>query len=241
MNLNSITKLEDLTDGQVLLMNKPIFWTSFDLVNKVRSQIAFKFRVERGERRKIKVGHAGTLDPFADGLMIICTGKKTKTLESFQGLGKEYVFSLEFGKTTPSFDLETPFDQEFPEKEISLQEIEEALRTFEGSISQVPPIYSAKTVKGKRAYHAARNGEQIELEPQQITIDYLHVLDYNYQILTLEVGCSKGTYIRSLARDIGKKLQTGAHIVGLCRTQIGEYRLEEAVSVSEFEQKIKKL
>lgn len=241
MDLKSITQIDDLVEGQILLMNKPIFWTSFDLVKKTRNLIAFKYRSVKGEKRKIKVGHAGTLDPYADGLMIVCTGKKTKILNTFQDQEKEYIFSLEFGKTTPSFDMETEVDQEYPYQEIEINEIKNTLAKYEGDIDQIPPIYSAKSVKGKRAYKSAREGETIELLPQRINIKHLEVLEYDYPVLTLKVRCSKGTYIRSLARDIGKDLGTGAHIIGLRRTRIGNYSLNDAISIKEFEQKVKYL
>jgi tRNA pseudouridine55 synthase len=241
MNWNSVSQIDDLVEGRVLLMNKPLFWTSFDLVKKVRGQILYKYRMVKGEKRKIKVGHAGTLDPYADGLMIICTGKKTKEIESFMGLDKEYIFSLEFGKTTPSFDLETEFDYEFAHRDIEINEIKKTLTKFEGEISQIPPVYSAKSIKGKRAYKSARDGETPEMLPQKVYIERLEVMNFEYPILTLRVKCSKGTYIRSLARDIGKELETGAHIIGLKRTQIGQYHAKDAITVEEFEQKIKKL
>lgn len=241
MNLNSITQIDDLVEGRVLLMNKPLFWTSFDLVKKVRSQVLYKYRRVKGEKRKIKVGHAGTLDPYADGLMILCTGKKTKELDSFMGLDKEYIFSLEFGKTTPSFDLETEFDYEFSPRDIEINEIKETLNKFEGETDQIPPVYSAKSIKGKKAYRSAREGETPVMLPQKVRIENLEVVNYEYPVLTLRVKCSKGTYIRSLARDIGKELETGAHIIGLKRTKIGQYHVKDAVTVEEFEQKIKKL
>ncbi|MGM0496521.1 MAG: tRNA pseudouridine(55) synthase TruB [Bacteroidota bacterium] len=241
MNWESITQIDDLVEGRILLMNKPIFWTSFDLVKKIRNQIAFKYRMVKGEKRKIKVGHAGTLDPYADGLMIVCTGKKTKVINTFQDQEKEYIFALEFGKTTPSFDLETEIDYEYPYKKIEINEIKKTLTKFEGEIDQIPPVYSAKSVKGKRAYKSAREGETIELLPQRININHFEVVDYDYPVLTLKVRCSKGTYIRSLARDIGKDLGTGAHIVGLRRTKIGDYSLDDASSIKEIVQKIKNL
>jgi tRNA pseudouridine55 synthase len=241
MNRNSITQIDDLVEGRILLMNKPLFWTSFDLVKKVRSQILYKYRMEKNEKRKIKVGHAGTLDPYADGLMILCTGKKTKEINSFVGMDKEYIFSLEFGKTTPSFDLETEFDYEFSHRDIEINEIKETLTKFEGETDQIPPVFSAKSIKGKRAYKSARDGEKPEMLPQKVHIDKLEVINYEYPVLTLRVKCSKGTYIRSLARDIGKELKTGAHIIGLKRTQIGRYHVKDAITVKEFEQIIKKL
>lgn len=241
MKWKSITQIDDLVEGQILLMNKPIFWTSFDVVKKIRNQIAFKYRIVKGEKKKVKVGHAGTLDPYADGLMIICTGSKTKVIDSFQNLEKEYIFALELGKTTPSFDLETEFDYEYPHQEIEINEIHKTLNKFKGKIDQIPPVYSAKSLKGKRAYKSAREGETIELLPQRIAINVLEVLDYDFPVLTLKVLCSKGTYIRSLARDIGKDLGPGAHIIGLKRTSIGDYSLNDAISIEEFEQKIKNL
>jgi tRNA pseudouridine55 synthase len=242
MALEKITSLKELVEGRVLLIKKPLFWTSFDVVKKVRNQIAFHYRMKTGEKRKIKVGHAGTLDPLAEGLMILCTGKKTKELKTIHTEDKEYITSIELGRTTPSFDLETVFDSYVSsENEFSKEEIIRALKKFEGEISQVPPLYSAKNIKGQRAYHAARNGEDIKLAPVIINIDSIELLEYYHPIIKIKVNCSKGTYIRSLARDIGEEMRTGAHLVGLNRVRIGDYHLDNAITIQKFENILKSM
>ena len=231
----------DLMEGRILLMNKPLFWTSFDLVKKTRAIIEKQIRMQTGERKKVKVGHAGTLDPLADGLMLLCTGKKTKVLHTITGQEKEYVTTLELGKTTPSFDLETMFDHEYSLSHVKEADIYSVLDRFTGEIDQIPPIYSAKNVRGQRAYHAARKGQHLEMEPNRIHIYEIEAIRISLPLLTLRVRCNKGTYIRSLARDIGDALNCGAHLAGLKRTRIGDYHLKDAVTIEKFEQIVRNL
>jgi tRNA pseudouridine55 synthase len=231
--------LNDLVEGRILLFDKPLFWTSFDLVKKVKAITEKQYRQQYDLRKKIKVGHAGTLDPLAQGLMVLGTGKKTRTLDTIQALDKEYITTLEMGRTTPSFDLETMFDREYSLVYVSRQNMEETLQEFTGEIYQVPPIFSAKTVNGQRAYKVARKGGSLDLEPNKIFISDIQLLHYDFPVLTIQVTCGKGTYIRSLARDIGEKLLTGAHLIGLQRTRIGDYHLKDAFSLEKFEQKVK--
>lgn len=222
-------------DGQILLFNKPLDWTSFDLVKKVKNLLRRNFEI-----KKIKVGHAGTLDPLATGLLIVCTGKATKTIQQIQNADKEYIASITLGKTTPSFDLETDFDNEFPTSHITKELIEKIIPRFIGEIDQIPPVFSAKNVKGKRAYEYARKGEAVELKPSRIKIDSIELLNYSCSEVKLKIKCSKGTYIRSLARDIGDALNSGAYLSKLIRTQIGEYHIDSAMDIFDFEKKIKK-
>lgn len=222
-------------DGEVLYFNKPLHWTSFQLVNKV------KYAILRTENiKKLKVGHAGTLDPLATGVMIICTGKATKQIESFQYQTKEYIATLHLGATTPSFDLEHEIDEHFPTQHIDAAMVEECVQKFVGEIQQVPPVYSAVKVKGKRAFDYARQGEEIELKAKTLVIDEIEVLEFAMPVLKIRVVCSKGTYIRALARDIGLALGSGAHLTGLIRTRIGETTLEKCLEIDEFIEKIDK-
>jgi tRNA pseudouridine55 synthase len=186
--------------------------------------------------KKLKVGHAGTLDPLATGLMIICTGKATKEIESYQGLDKEYVAKLHLGATTPSSDLETEVDQTFPIEHINLKKINMVLQDFKGESFQIPPVFSAKRIQGKRAYEFARKGEELAMRPQLINISELEVLDFDPPELILRINCSKGTYIRALARDIGKALDSGAYLASLRRTKIGQFTVEEALRIKKFEE-----
>lgn len=208
-------------EGEVLFVNKPLHWTSFNLVSKLRWKLQKTLKM-----KKLKVGHAGTLDPLATGVMIICTGKSTKLIESFQYQTKEYIATLELGATTPSFDLELPIDATFPTDHITRELIDEVIPRFTGEIWQVPPVYSAVKVDGKRAYDYAREGQDVELKAKLLVIDEIEVLDFALPVLKIRVVCSKGTYIRALARDIGQALGSGAHLTGLERTRIGEVRLE---------------
>jgi len=225
--------LEDFQKGLVLLFDKPYGWTSFDLVNKVRSMIRHSF----GEK-KIKVGHAGTLDPLATGLLIVCTGKATKTISSFQNLKKEYVATIEFGKTTPSYDLETLFNGTFEYSHITQDKLNSVISGFIGEIKQIPPIYSAKQIEGRRAYKFARQGKKKDLEPVEIQIDRIEVLNFNMPELTIMILCSKGTYIRSIANDLGKELFSGAYLKSLKRTAIGSFLNTDAMSFGEFEKSL---
>lgn len=212
----------DFLKGEVLYVNKPLHWTSFNLVNKLRWKLQKTLKMKH-----LKVGHAGTLDPLATGVMILCTGKATRLIESFQYQTKEYVATLELGATTPSFDLELEVDATYPTAHITRELVDEVIPRFTGEIWQVPPVYSAVKVDGKRAYDYAREGQEVELKPKLLVIDEIEVLDFALPILKIRVVCSKGTYIRALARDIGQALGSGAHLTALERTRIGEVRLAD--------------
>lgn len=220
----------DFLEGEILYMNKPLHWTSFKLVKQVRNKISRELKIKR-----VKVGHAGTLDPLATGVMIICTGRATKKIESFQYQTKEYIATLKLGATTPSFDQETEVDAVFPTSHISRERVDEALKAFLGSIQQVPPVYSACKVDGKRAYEYARRGDEVELKAKELVIDEIELLEFAPEQIRIRVVCSKGTYIRALARDIGKALQSGAHLVGLIRTRIGEVTLEHCYEAHQID------
>jgi len=223
-------------EGHVLFIDKPLTWTSFDVVNKIRKSLRHYLGIQ-----KIKVGHAGTLDPLATGLVIICTGKATKQIMQYQDLDKVYEAQVRLGATTPSFDLETEVDQTFPWEHISLSMINDAIKSFTGEQEQLPPLYSAKSVDGKRAYEMARKGKTLELKPQKIVINQLELLGMSLPDLSLLVECSKGTYIRSLGRDLGEKLNSGAHLTGLRRTRIGPYEVDNAISIENFIKNIEHL
>jgi len=217
-------------DGEILYFDKPLEWTSFDLVNKVRYMIKRKLGV-----KKFKIGHAGTLDPLATGVLIVCTGKATKRIEEFQYQTKEYVATLRLGATTPSFDLEQEIDAEYPTEHITREMVEETLKSFLGEIQQIPPVYSAVKVNGKRAYDYARKGNEVELKPKLLVIDEIELLDCQLPYITIRVVCSKGTYIRALARDIGIALKSGAHLTSLRRTRVGDVTVENCISLEEFQ------
>ena len=219
----------DFIEGEVLYVAKPLTWTSFNLVNKLRWKLQKTLKM-----KKLKVGHAGTLDPLATGVMIICTGKSTKLIESFQYQTKEYIATLELGATTPSFDLELPVDATYPTEQITRKLVDEIIPRFVGEIWQVPPAYSAIKVDGKRAYDYAREGQEVELKPKLLVIDEIEVLDFTLPVLKIRVVCSKGTYIRALARDIGLALGSGAHLIGLERTRIGEVKLEDCWQIDKL-------
>ncbi|MDX2442190.1 MAG: tRNA pseudouridine(55) synthase TruB [Bacteroidales bacterium] len=219
--------------GKVLSFDKPLNWTSFNLVKKVKNIIRNNLDIQ-----KIKVGHAGTLDPLATGLLLICTGKATKTIQQLQDLEKEYIATIHFGETTPSFDLETEVDQVFDTSSITKEKVVEAVKGFIGESEQIPPMFSAKNINGKRAYDLARKGEIRELKASKIFISNIEVLDFTMPDLKIKVSCSKGTYIRSLARDIGIALENGAYLSKLVRTRIGDYQLDKTMSIEEFEKNI---
>jgi tRNA pseudouridine55 synthase len=223
----------DFKSGTILSFDKPLEWTSFGLVNKVRYLLCKHI----GEK-KLKVGHAGTLDPLATGVLIICTGKATKQIDTLQAKTKEYVATLQLGATTPSFDLETEVDATYPTAHITEEKMKEALTRFIGRIEQVPPSYSACKVDGKRAYDLARQGKEVELKAKVLVIDEIELLDFNPTAMqaTIRVVCSKGTYIRALARDIGLALESGAHLTALRRTRIGDYRVEDCHTLDTFQQ-----
>ena len=219
--------------GEILCFNKPYRWTSFDLVYKVRGKLKHHIGAPR-----LKVGHAGTLDPLATGVMIICTGKATKLIDQLQAHTKEYVATLKLGATTPSFDRETEEDNTYPTSHLTPQLIEQTLKQFQGTIMQVPPIYSAVKIDGKRAYEYARKGRDVQLKAKPLTIDEIELThcDLDNQSITIRVVCSKGTYIRALARDIGQALGSGAYLTDLCRTRIGDYRLDDCLDIHTFDQ-----
>ena len=217
-------------EGEVLYFDKPLKWTSFAVVNKIRYHICRKLGV-----KKIKVGHAGTLDPLATGVMIICTGKATKRIEEFQYHTKEYIATLQLGATTPSFDLEKEIDATYPTEHITRELVEEALQRFIGRIEQIPPVFSACKVDGKRAYELARKGEEVELKSKTLVIDEMELLECDLPVIKIRVVCSKGTYIRALARDIGVALQSGAHLIALERTRIGDITLAKCMSPDDID------
>lgn len=221
--------------GEILCFDKPIEWSSFKVVGHARFHICRRI----GEK-KLKVGHAGTLDPLATGVMIVCTGKATKRIEEFQYQTKEYVATLRLGATTPSFDLEHPIDATYPTEHITRAGVEEVLTRFIGTIEQIPPAYSACMVDGKRSYELARKGEEVELKPKQLVIDEIELLecclDVPEPMIKIRVVCSKGTYIRALARDIGEALHSGAHLTGLIRTRVGDFRVEDCLNPERFKE-----
>jgi len=220
---------EDYLSGQVLLIDKPLNWTSFQVVNKLRWEIRQAFDI-----KKIKVGHAGTLDPLATGLLIICTGKMTKQIDTFQGQIKEYTGTITLGSTTPSFDLETEVDNTYPTNHITEDLIYKTTTQFIGDIQQYPPVFSALKKDGKRLYEFARAGETVEIKPRTITISEFEITEIKDLNISFRIVCSKGTYIRSLANDFGKALQSGAHLSSLRRTKIGDFSVNNGVLIESF-------
>lgn len=223
----------DFKTGEILCFNKPLGWTSFKVVGHIRYHLC-RFIGEK----KLKVGHAGTLDPLATGVMILCTGKATKRIEEFQAETKEYIATLRLGATTPSFDLEHEIDCTYPTEHITLEAVREALARFVGTIEQVPPAFSACMVEGKRAYELARKGEEVALKAKTLVIDEIELLEHRLGVeaptIRIRVVCSKGTYIRALARDIGAALHSGAHLVELVRTRVGNVRIEDCLNPLDF-------
>ncbi|WP_298526611.1 tRNA pseudouridine(55) synthase TruB [uncultured Christiangramia sp.] len=228
--LNKQFTAEEFKAGQVLLFDKPLNWTSFQLVNKVRWLIRRSCNI-----KKIKVGHAGTLDPLATGLLIICTGKFTKTIPDLQGQIKEYTGTISLGATTPSFDLETEFDATFETSHITEAKLLETCKKFIGKIEQTPPVFSALKKDGKRLYEYAREGEKVEVKKREIEINAFDIDSGKFPDIDFRVVCSKGTYIRSLAHEFGMALDSGAHLSALRRTGIGEYSVENAIDIESFE------
>jgi tRNA pseudouridine55 synthase len=222
-------------EGQVLLFNKPLYWTSFDLVNKVRIMIRSSLGI-----KKIKVGHAGTLDPLASGLMIICTGNATKRIEEFRDLDKEYVAAIHLGETTPSFDLETETDKQYDTEHITEDLVRIVLNTFLGEKKQVPPMYSAKLIAGKRAFEYARKGIHKEIEPVTVFFREIELLSFGIPETKIRLVCSKGTYIRSFARDFGLALKSGGHLSSLERTAIGSFHVTTAYDIEKFQEYLTK-
>ena len=220
---------EDFINGQVFLIDKPLHWTSFQVVNKLRWEIRQVFNI-----KKIKVGHAGTLDPLATGLLVVCTGKMTKNIDTFQAQTKTYTGTITLGSTTPSFDLETQINETFSTKHINDALIHHTTKAFVGEIEQFPPVFSAIKKDGKRLYEFARAGEAVELRPRKITISAFEITEINNLELNFRVVCSKGTYIRSLANDFGKALNSGAHLSALRRTKIGDFSVEKSIGIDKF-------
>lgn len=214
--------------GELLYIDKPYRWTSFDAVKRLRSVMLRRMGI-----KKMKVGHAGTLDPLATGVMIIVTGKSTKLIDTLQSGIKEYIATIALGATTPSFDLETEIDATYPTDHITRQQVEEVLKRFTGVIEQVPPAFSACKVDGKRAYKMARKGKEVELKPKVLVIDEIELLEFSQTSIKVRVVCSKGTYIRALARDIGEALGSGGHLTALQRTRVGDVTLDRCMSIDE--------
>ena len=219
----------DFQEGVILAFDKPYRWTSFDVVGKVRWLICRHLGV-----KKLKVGHAGTLDPLATGVLIVCTGKATKRIEELQSGTKEYLATIRLGATTPSYDLEKPIDATYPTDHITPEMVEQVLERFKGTIEQVPPTFSACKVDGKRAYKMARKGHEVELKPKTLVLDQIELTQCNLPDITIRVVCSKGTYIRALARDIGQALDSGAHLIALRRTRVGDFKVEESLNPEKF-------
>lgn len=220
----------DFREGEILYIDKPLHWTSFRLVKVVRGKLRHRLNI-----KKLKVGHAGTLDPLATGVVVICTGKKTKEIERLQADTKEYIAEIRLGATTPSFDLETEIDKNYPTEHITREEVEKCLSGFVGEIEQVPPLFSAIKVDGKRAYNLARKNKEVELKSRKVVINDIELLSYEMPLITIRVTCGKGSYIRALARDIGACLQSGAHLTALTRTRSGEAILENCLKVEELD------
>lgn len=226
--------VRNFEEGEIICIDKPLGWTSFDAVKRLRTVLLKRYGV-----KKFKVGHAGTLDPLATGVMIVCTGKATKLIDSLQAGVKEYIATLALGATTPSFDMETEIDARFPVNHIDRRLVEETLKRFTGTIEQIPPAFSACKVDGKRAYKLARKGQDVELKPKVLVIDTLELLDFTPQSIKIRVVCSKGTYIRALARDIGEALGSGAYLTTLRRTRVGEVTIDNCLSVDDAANMIK--
>lgn len=220
---------EQFKNGQVILIDKPIEWTSFQVVNKLGWEIRHHFNI-----KKIKVGHAGTLDPLATGLLVICTGKMTKNINTFQGQEKEYTGIIKLGSTTPSFDLETEINQTFPTDHINPEMIYNIANTFVGDIQQLPPVFSALKKDGKRLYEFARSGETVEVKPRTVNVSEFEITEINNLNVSFRIRCSKGTYIRSIANDFGKALDSGGHLIALRRTRIGNFSVDNALPPLDF-------
>lgn len=218
----------DFISGELICIDKPLGWTSFDAVKRVRGAIQRRLHM-----KKFKVGHAGTLDPLATGVLLICTGRATRRIEELQAGDKEYVATIRLGATTPSYDLETEIDATFPWEHITREAVEEMLPRFTGRIMQVPPVFSAVKIDGKRAYNLARKGREVELKAKSLEIKEMELLRFDAPEMEIRIVCSKGTYIRALARDMGEALGSGAHLTGLRRTRVGKVKVEDCLSVEE--------
>ena len=224
----------DYISGEILVIDKPYRWTSFDAVKRLRGAVQRRLNAKR-----FKVGHAGTLDPLATGVLLVCTGRATKRIAELQEGMKEYVAEITFGATTPSYDLEKEIDATYPWEHITPELIAETLPKFQGHLMQVPPVFSAVKVDGKRAYNYARKGKEVEIKAKPLEIKELEVLDWEAPKLTLRVLCSKGTYIRALARDLGEAMNSGAHLTALRRTRVGDYTIDDAMSLDQALELIK--
>jgi tRNA pseudouridine55 synthase len=221
---------EKLQEGLIFSVNKPYRWTSADVVRKVRSVLNYQYKI-----KKIKTGHAGTLDPLATGVLVICTGKATKQADEIQSGEKEYIADIRFGATTPCFDLEKPVDAIFPYEHITRETLDILLNKFTGTIEQIPPLFSAKMINGTRAYEFARKGENVEIKSAKIHIRKIEIIKFDLPDVALRIICSKGTYIRSIARDLGFEMQSGAHLTNLCRTRSGNFLLDNCVNINDLE------
>ena len=233
---SKIEKSSHFVSGTLLLIDKPLEWTSFDVVKKVRNLIKKKLQI-----KKIKVGHSGTLDPLATGLLIVCTGEFTKRIEEIQGQKKTYTGQFTLGATTPSFDRETKINHTFNTAHITKQLLEETTKQFVGEIMQIPPIFSALKKDGKRLYDFARENEEVEIKERKVMVHSFEITDINFPEVNFKISCAKGTYIRSIANDFGRALNSGAYLSKLCRTKIGKYNLKDAFSLNEVEEKMKLL
>jgi tRNA pseudouridine55 synthase len=231
-----VIDIKEFSEGSTIIVDKPLTWTSFDVVNKIRWNLKQALKV-----KKIKVGHAGTLDPLASGLLILCIGKHTKLIDSIMVGEKTYTGTILLGKTTPSYDLESEFNQEFETNHITEELLESVRLTFLGEIQQVPPIFSAKQIDGQRAYDLARAGKEVELKPNTVHISDFKITSNRFPEIDFEISCSKGTYIRSIAHDFGKSLNSGGTLIKLRRTNSGEYSINDAKSVEEWIQIIRKI
>lgn len=229
-DISKLSHPEELMSGVVLLVDKPLGWTSFDVVNKIRSRLRKLMNL-----KKIKVGHAGTLDPLATGLVIVCVGKATKAIDYFMATEKEYVARVKFGATTPSFDLETEVDQLFSVEHIDEEKVKKTLSDFCGVQQQVPPAFSAVKINGQRAYRLARNSKKVNMEARQVTFHEIRLIEFQEYEAEIYLRCSKGTYIRSFARDLGQALESGAHLSALRRTGIGPYKVSDALDIETFD------
>lgn len=218
----------DFISGELIGIDKPLGWTSFDAVKRVRGAIQRRLHV-----KKFKVGHAGTLDPLATGVLLICTGRATRRIDELQAGDKEYVATIRLGATTPSFDLETEIDATYPWEHITRETVEEVLPRFTGRIMQVPPVFSAVKIEGKRAYNLARKGKDVELKAKPLEIKEMELLRFDAPEMEVRIVCSKGTYIRALARDLGEALGSGAHLTGLRRTRVGNVRISDCLSIED--------
>ena len=227
--------LNEFKEGKLLLIDKPLKWSSFQVVNKLRWEIKKTFDI-----KKIKVGHAGTLDPLATGLLLVCTGKMTKQIQELQDQKKVYSGTMTLGSTTPSYDLETDINQKFSTDHICENILRETTKQFIGEIEQYPPLYSAIKKDGKRLYEYARLGQDIDIKPRKIFIESFNITNFQNQKVDFEVQCGKGTYIRSLANDFGKALNSGAHLSSLRRTKIGDFSINDAIKINEFVESLKK-